>query len=112
MSAAETREPAFFCKPCPFCGGSPEYERVGTARQSMIIACQDCGAKVESNDVAGLMAVEEYRWNRHVPLPDDKRMVERAARALAAYQFSREDYWEDQVDMALFVIRAINGGKP
>ncbi len=47
--------------PCPFCGGRPEIERIGTARQSMIIACTNCGARVESGDVVGL--TRDYKWN-------------------------------------------------
>ena len=35
---------------CPFCGGAAEVERAGTSRQSCIVRCEDCGAKVESNE--------------------------------------------------------------
>lgn len=34
--------------PCPFCGGEPELVREGTPRQSCIVACTDCGARLES----------------------------------------------------------------
>ncbi|WP_421710820.1 Lar family restriction alleviation protein [Alcanivorax sp.] len=47
-------------KPCPFCGGDPEYERHGTNRQSCIIACGDCGARIESGETEGL---EGGMWN-------------------------------------------------
>jgi hypothetical protein len=50
-------------KSCPFCGGAPEIERKGTARVSMIIACTQCGARMESGDVYGMTKPESYRWN-------------------------------------------------
>lgn len=38
-------------RPCPFCGNTePEFERVGTPRQSCIVACGECGARHESSD--------------------------------------------------------------
>jgi hypothetical protein len=55
---------------CPFCGGKPEIERHGTARQSMIIACTNCGCRMESGDVLGLTPVEAWAWNyRHPNVP-------------------------------------------
>jgi Lar family restriction alleviation protein len=56
---------------CPFCGGKPEIERVGNARQSMIVACTNCGARVESGDVAGLTAPANYRWNARADLEEE-----------------------------------------
>jgi Lar family restriction alleviation protein len=53
-------------KPCPFCGGEAEIEKIGTARQSMIIVCTDCGCRVESGDVFNLTRPENYKWNRRV----------------------------------------------
>jgi Lar family restriction alleviation protein len=37
-------------KPCPFCGGKAEFERVGTQRESCIVTCEDCGGRHESGD--------------------------------------------------------------
>lgn len=38
-------------KPCPFCGhDTPEFERMGTPRQSCIVICGNCGARHESSD--------------------------------------------------------------
>lgn len=38
-------------KPCPFCGNeTPEFERMGTPRQSCIVICGHCGARHESSD--------------------------------------------------------------
>ena len=37
-------------KPCPFCGEKAQCEQMGTLRQSMMIACTNCGARVESSD--------------------------------------------------------------
>jgi hypothetical protein len=36
--------------PCPFCGGEPEIERLGTARCSMIIVCSECGCRLETGE--------------------------------------------------------------
>ena len=37
--------------PCPFCGNeTPEFERVGSPRQSCIVICGHCGARHESSD--------------------------------------------------------------
>ncbi len=88
-------------KPCPLCRGTAEYERKGTARQSMIIVCDDCGLRCESGDVYGMTRVESYRWNTRpadavreaarevwesVPASHDPNdpMVQRHARALNA----------------------------
>ncbi len=51
-------------KPCPFCGGGAEIERPGTAKQSMIIACEDCGCRVESGDVTGFTEPHRWQWNQ------------------------------------------------
>lgn len=58
-------------KPCPFCGGEAEIERRGTHRQSMIIVCQECGARVESGDVMGMTPPERYQWNMRKVCEDD-----------------------------------------
>jgi Lar family restriction alleviation protein len=57
-------------KPCPFCGGEAEVEREGTSRQSCIIACADCGCRLESNERG---AGEE--WNRRAPFPEPGEAV-------------------------------------
>lgn len=56
-------------RPCPFCSGEAEIEQRGTARQSMIIACQMCGARMESGDVFGMTKPEHFAWNRRDPTP-------------------------------------------
>lgn len=49
-------------KPCPFCGGAAEYERLGTARNACIIACTECGCRLETGEVWSC----GHRWNaRH-----------------------------------------------
>lgn len=50
-------------RPCPFCGSEAQIEKIGTARQSMIIACTNCGARVESGDVRGLTDPQAWAWN-------------------------------------------------
>lgn len=37
-------------KPCPFCGGKAQVDRMGTNRASMIISCEDCGCTLESGE--------------------------------------------------------------
>jgi Lar family restriction alleviation protein len=38
-------------KPCPFCGEVDiEVERVGTNRASCIVACTNCGVRIESGE--------------------------------------------------------------
>lgn len=36
--------------PCPFCGGEAHFERTGTPRQSCIVACTECGARLETGE--------------------------------------------------------------
>jgi hypothetical protein len=45
---------------CPFCGGKAELERIGTARQSCIIKCEDCGCRLETGEVFRCGSA----WNR------------------------------------------------
>jgi len=59
---ADTATPELL--PCPFCGAEAEIERRGSQRASMIIACTNCGCRVESGDVVGLTEPKVYRWNR------------------------------------------------
>ena len=50
--------------PCPFCGSEPEIVRGGTARQSSIILCADCGTRVEANESE---ATTGNKWNTRTP---------------------------------------------
>lgn len=71
-------------KPCPFCGGEAAIESKGTARQSMVIVCENCGAVVESGDVHGMTPPSNYKWNRR-------------------YDAARTDEWTDKPqDVVLF----------
>ncbi len=36
--------------PCPFCGGYAEFERMGGPRHSCIVACVECGCRLETNE--------------------------------------------------------------
>lgn len=47
-------------KPCPYCGGEAEFERVGTARVSTIVSCTECGATLESGEVGEIAGAS---WN-------------------------------------------------
>jgi Lar family restriction alleviation protein len=46
---------------CPFCGGSANFEQKGTPRVSCIVACDDCGARLESGDTGSNCGAA---WNR------------------------------------------------
>ena len=39
--------------PCPFCGAGARFERLGTPRQSTIVACDECGCRLESGEEWG-----------------------------------------------------------
>jgi Lar family restriction alleviation protein len=47
--------------PCPFCAGQAEIVRHGSRRQSTIIACCDCGCRLESADEGDQYGAS---WNR------------------------------------------------
>jgi len=55
-------------KPCPFCGGAAHFERMGDRRQSCIVACEDCGARLESNEEGDFCG---GRWNTRPPWDED-----------------------------------------
>ena len=38
-------------KPCPFCDGDADVERIGTSRVSCIVVCTECGCRLESNEI-------------------------------------------------------------
>lgn len=51
-------------KPCPFCGGDAEFERIGNSRRSTIVNCTECGASQECGEEWG----HGRTWNtRHIP---------------------------------------------
>jgi len=45
---------------CPFCGGDAEFDRLGTGHCSSIVVCQECGCRVESNEVGDFNGIGEY----------------------------------------------------
>lgn len=56
-------------KPCPFCQGKAEIERMGNSRVSMIITCEDCGASLETGEE---FLSDTCRWNtRPAPQPSE-----------------------------------------
>ena len=64
-------------KPCPFCGGEAEIERAGTRAVSMIIACTECGGRMESGDEVGRTDPRHWNWNmRSLPTPADCAKLE------------------------------------
>ena len=50
-------------KPCPFCGGEAEIQRMGDVRQSMIIGCTNCHCQLESPDAFAIQS-EHLDWNQ------------------------------------------------
>jgi Lar family restriction alleviation protein len=50
-------------KPCPFCGGKAEIQRMGTGRQSMIIECVECGCSLETGET---WIDEHSSWNQRI----------------------------------------------
>ena len=49
--------------PCPFCGDEDiEVERVGTSRHSCVVACTNCGVRIESGEDGFGSA-----WNTRAP---------------------------------------------
>lgn len=73
--------------PCPFCGGEAVITKRGTARCSMIVTCEWCGAFVESGDVVGLTNPRSYKWNRREPhhLEAHNKALREALEALVSY---------------------------
>ncbi len=61
-----TRGGRVMLKPCPFCGGEAEIQRVGTRSQSMQYACTDCGAFLETGETD--IGQENPQWNHR---PED-----------------------------------------
>jgi Lar family restriction alleviation protein len=48
-------------KPCPFCGGKANIDRMGTGRVSMQISCEDCGCSLETGET---WIDENSSWNQ------------------------------------------------
>ena len=58
--------------PCPFCGGEAEVERSGTNRRSHIIACTDCGCRLETGETWNAGSA----WNTRQPTQSDAVQAE------------------------------------
>lgn len=54
MASSDQPDPAAL-SPCPFCGGAAYFERFGTPRASCVVACEDCGARMEAKRDAPLL---------------------------------------------------------
>jgi Lar family restriction alleviation protein len=73
-----TQDAGLALLPCPFCGGTAEVERMGTPRVSMIYACEDCGARLETGEE---WLSKDCRWNTRAPLADRLEALSQAATA-------------------------------
>lgn len=63
--------------PCPFCGNDePEFERLGTPRQSCIVICGNCGARHECSD-EGVHSGSQWNTRHADPATQDKLDAER-----------------------------------
>lgn len=67
-------------KPCPFCGGEAQIDRMGNNRQSMQISCGYCGCSVETGET---WVDEDSNWNQRAQptiadyLEANKEMIEK-----------------------------------
>lgn len=59
-------------KPCPFCGGEAEIERQGTARQSTIYNCTNCGCRLETGETWQAPS----QWNERELTEREAKLVE------------------------------------
>lgn len=57
------RKQSEWLKPCPFCGGAAEVQRLGTRAQSSLIGCTECSVTVEANEDGPQTGTH---WNRRV----------------------------------------------
>ena len=84
-------------KPCPFCGGKGEIERMGTGRVSMIIACVECGCRLETGET---FISKNCQWNtRATPTIEPIDGLEEAIDIL-------EVHMADMGDMAVVLVAA------
>lgn len=88
--------------PCPFCGGEAEVERKGTARRSAIVFCEDCGARLESNESgAGRL------WNERPDPRHDGNVT-----TTAQWEAFGRDQFKRQVSRAVTeVLRKLEAGR-
>ena len=65
-------------KPCPFCGGEANLDRMGTIRVSMQISCENCGVNVETGET---WIDENSQWNTRVDFStvDGKQLISEKA---------------------------------
>ena len=76
---------------CPFCGNTePGFERIGTPRQSCIVACGQCGARHESSDEGENSGTS---WNRRAqPAQTGQVLTDEEIKTLALEAF--DCYWD------------------
>ena len=56
--------------PCPFCGERASFVRQGTRRKSCIVACDSCGASLETGEEGEHCG---KAWNRRAALQSQER---------------------------------------
>lgn len=85
--------------PCPFCGGESEIERRGTTRQSNIVACTECGCRLESGDTFN----PALSWNTRTASPAADREEVARQDDDEAYEIGKRDGYEEalqELDLA------------
>lgn len=101
--------------PCPFCGNTePEFERIGTPRQSCIVACGNCGARHESSDEGEDSGTS---WNRRAQTAQAVPLLSDAEIEAAWYEcdnyITQRAYFDAGVHWAQKAVRAkLGAGVP
>jgi len=96
--------------PCPFCGhDSPEFERMGTRRQSCIVICGHCGARHESSDED---AESGSSWNQRAAVAAQPEAVGEQSSWQQQIYRARENYWVFSPDSVESLIRTALASAP
>lgn len=93
-------------KPCPFCGGDAQIDRMGTNKVSMQISCGYCGAYMESGEN---WIDENSNWNQRVETETEKRLTADMNSAISLMSPSWQHAAEKEPDlMTRYVTMAEN----
>jgi hypothetical protein len=86
-------------KPCPFCGGKCDIERIGTSRVSMQYQCGECGCSLETGET---WLDDDCRWNTRHNDTLTAKVAELEAlvlkiRNIAGAQSEQGACWDDEI---------------